>query len=507
MVACPATKRQPKSQKPVVLYVPDYFTPQSHLSDGFKHLEEESWYILDLIRRRHIQERAPLDEYVGILAELLRLVIPARGLLPRVEAGVGEPKQPPDYKALLIDLQFNGAIDCDDHFDPGFKSTGYRLTPSLRGAYHGKRVTNPDLLARIKGYTDKEHKQVKHPIHIHLKRYASQIEIDGDAARRRIEQLSAKTNRNYSSEYLAVEAIERRETHFVVDDYGRRVHTQVSSLNKHLRPFLRFQGQTLVNHDIKNSQPFFLGLILLNLMAAQDKKANWYNMGGMGESLDELTQFSRFHLPAERKPFATFLPPIEPFPQRKKGEGEGEGGNASHILFTDPPSEHLEATPETTYGEIRKSLPYPHSLVSYLDDCRRGVLYEKLMAVTGFSRAKVKARLWKDVLFGKRTDICLAKAMHQLYPFVVNAVREMKKGTETDRHKLTSLLLQRQESALIIGKVATRLMLEHKHVPIWTIHDSILTTQEHSPLIQQVMRECFEAYGVQPSIQVEDYGK
>src|SRR5438094_664224 len=112
------------------------------------------------------------NEYVGILAELLRLIIPARGLLPRT----GDPNQPPDYKALLLDLQANGAIESVNHYVPGFHATGYRLAPDLRGRYHGREVTDPDLLARLREYADKEDRRVKFPVHAHLKRWLSRIE-------------------------------------------------------------------------------------------------------------------------------------------------------------------------------------------------------------------------------------------------------------------------------------------------------------------------------------------
>ena len=101
----------------------------------------------------------------------------------------------------------------------------------------------------------------------------------------------------------------------------------------------------------------------------------------------------------------------------------------------------------------------------------------------------------------------MARTMSRLYPSVMAAIHDMKSGTEKDRHKISAMLLQRQESSVVLGRIATRLMLEHKDIPIWTIHDSILTTRQHSPLILRIMTETFEAFGVLPTIRVEDYGQ
>jgi hypothetical protein len=59
---------------------------------------------------------------------------------------------------------------------------------------------------------------------------------------------------------------------------------------------------------------------------------------------------------------------------------------------------------------------------------------------------------------------------------------------------------------VVLGRIATTIMLDHPKVPIWTIHDSILTTPEHSDLILETMRGEFTSIGVVPTIRVENYG-
>ncbi len=486
------------------LYVPDYFDPRMHLSPDLQCLEEEAWYVLHLIRQRHISERVAMSEFVGILAELLRLVIPARGLLPRPSEG---PRLPPDYQVLLRDLESNGAIDCNHSYKPGEFATGYRLSPQLRGKYHAKRVTSHRLIERLADVAEKEKKQVKHAIHTHLKRWCSKIEIDG-AAHKSLDRLSAETGQAYSSDRTAIEAIERREgaVGFHVDDFGRRVHTKVSGLNKLLRPYLRYKGQSLVNHDIACSQPFFLALMLINAEQIKVRKANWWNLGGLLECGNEFSPFKKFQLPKARKPYSTFLPPVEPFSL----ETPTPPGPPPYSVRTEF-LESLEADGKRVYDDSENfSDPHfsaPPSLVNFLTDCASGRLYDILAIEANQTREQIKERLFGETLFCKiGGERGLAKTVEVLYPYVMTAIRDMKRGTETDRHKISAMLLQRQESAVVLGRICSRIMHERPDVPLWTIHDSILTTAEHSGLILQTMRETFQELGVVPTIRVEDYG-
>ncbi len=57
-----------------------------------------------------------------------------------------------------------------------------------------------------------------------------------------------------------IDLIRDRSWIFVADRFSRRIHTNLTQLKRELRAGLRVAGQPLVQIDIKNSQPLFIGL-------------------------------------------------------------------------------------------------------------------------------------------------------------------------------------------------------------------------------------------------------
>jgi hypothetical protein len=70
--------------------------------------------------------------------------------------------------------------------------------------------------------------------------------------------------------------------------------------------------------------------------------------------------------------------------------------------------------------------------------------------------------------------------------------------------KELSRQMQRAESALMIGEVCGRLTRQYPHVPVLTIHDSILTPRRHLATVIRIIREEFDRLGVQPELRAED---
>ena len=59
----------------------------------------------------------------------------------------------------------------------------------------------------------------------------------------------------------AIEFIRDKHFFFHLCDYGR-VHTNLTNLNGNLRKYLMYKGESLVNLDIRNSQPLVFASIL-----------------------------------------------------------------------------------------------------------------------------------------------------------------------------------------------------------------------------------------------------
>jgi uncharacterized protein (UPF0371 family) len=63
--------------------------------------------------------------------------------------------------------------------------------------------------------------------------------------------------------------------------------------------------------------------------------------------------------------------------------------------------------------------------------------------------------------------------------------------------------MQRAESGFVYDCVVRRLMEHHREIPVIVIHDSIMTTEEHCPLVRRVFKEEFERIGLRPTIKTE----
>jgi hypothetical protein len=127
----------------------------------------------------------------------------------------------------------------------------------------------------------------------------------------------------------------------------------------------------------------------------------------------------------------------------------------------------------------------------------QGVLYDYIMNFTGEKdRDKFKERLFRETFFGKR----VSKSFLALFPSVAEKLLDIKKE---DYRKL-AWMMQRVESDLIVNKICRKIMEEYGYdVFIATIHDSILTTEEHVNKIKTVMIDEFGKVGLSPSIRVE----
>lgn len=71
------------------------------------------------------------------------------------------------------------------------------------------------------------------------------------------------------SDMIAVDMIHNKQF-FHEPDRNGRFHTNLTNLNSDLRKFLRFRGKSIVGTDIRNSQPFFFALVLMDRFKGKD---------------------------------------------------------------------------------------------------------------------------------------------------------------------------------------------------------------------------------------------
>jgi hypothetical protein len=226
------------------VFNPSGFDPATALQRDLKKYGDCARYFLHtIIMRGQVSGRADADEFVMIKAELMRYYFPGND----------------HYKKVRDRLVSGGSIECDGNYVKGQKAFGYRLGKVLRGMRHQRvEITNRTLKEKIQARCP-QWIEAPEPVHQHLQKNLSELEIDYSAA---LDDLLHDDQFSPSDE-TAIQMIRDREFFFYVCDYGR-VHTNLTNLKSSMRRFLTHRERPLVNLDIRNSQPLFFGVLLMD---------------------------------------------------------------------------------------------------------------------------------------------------------------------------------------------------------------------------------------------------
>ena len=113
------------------------------------------------------------------------------------------------------------------------------------------------------------------------------------------------------------------------------------------------------------------------------------------------------------------------------------------------------------------------------------------------TRDDFKRALFADVFYGRvvvNTPITHLFEVH--HPEILQWIRSQKACDYADLARR----MQREESDMMIGAVARRLMEHHPEVPFYTVHDSITTVQEHGKLVGRILKEEYKRAGLHPAL-------
>jgi hypothetical protein len=147
----------------------------------------------------------------------------------------------------------------------------------------------------------------------------------------------------------------------------------------------------------------------------------------------------------------------------------------------------------------------PDDLRRYLQITERAQFYEHMMRALGIpinkpNRDAFKEDFFRKVFYCKPTYYTRErKAFLAEFPTVLEHITRLKQ----DDPRNAPLALQRAESEFVIGIVCKRLLKDSPETPLWTIHDSIMTTASRGDFVRQAMEEEFAKLGVHPRLRIE----
>jgi len=379
---------------------------------------------------------------------------------------------PSKVQATLTALLIGKVIERDGIYWPKVvdpigrgKPLGYRLAEPYRGTLRRVEVVSRRFAAKLLAHRIRYRGEPiseydLDAVHRHLLDWLRRTRIDHEAAytivdgaiaqpitlgkRRRgrlVGQYLRHNEARRAAMKLTVDQVRHSEADFAVCRYGR-VHTPITRMFSGAREALSINGHGLINLDVRNSQVVFLALLMIEHYGwkCQDiANCNSYGGGVLAAS----------------------LPAVE-----------------CGVL-----------------GSFADAFRFIALVVN-------GVVYDHLMSLSGSTdRSGFKSRFFADVLYGDDSqrytrESPLARLFATEFPTVHRFIRMQKR----DNYANLARLMQIRESDFIIGAVCGRLLRDYPHVPILTIHDSILTPEAHANVVQRIMMEEFRRLGIEPSI-------
>ena len=461
--------------KPEHVYVPESFDPKTALPPDLQKHADSARYFLHRIIWGNVQKARTLEGYVPLKFDYLKDVIPSRALKP--------------LKTALID---NGVIECDGYYQEGVKSLGFRLTPEYRAARITRIALAGKTATKLATVRRAEAKKLRLPVHRYLRNHLNQLEIDLPLALSLL-----RDHPHFDMVKIPVEQIALKELSPSVCRFGR-FHSALTRCPKKVRRALHVQGERLVGIDIANSQPLFLGLILINFRRYGRKCFAFVSFTNTSsnpyKTIEELISDTVLPFPEQEIfPSSSTSPiPTASITTRKARSKEKESLNdRGFTTQTIAPKQKL-----VNKGNLKADER------EYVQLCESGQLYETLMeAMEVMSRRWIKEQFF-GVIYGKnQVQSELKTRFRELFPNVAAVIQELKRKD----YRFLPCLMQNLESHFIINMVCGRLMTELPQAPVFTIHDSILTTRRYVDRVEATLREEFTRLGLSPTLHSECY--
>lgn len=397
-----------------------------------------------------------------------------------------------DYLSYLDYLLLTGVLETNDQYVQGKQSKGYRFTekyanaPLVRYDYPAF-LQSPDNVASFQEeiYNKETGNFVYNPIldfpYLSYWYSTKGLQIDEEAALNYAYQVMQKKiskgiqswdiNRDKSrnnlikrknplTQYHAalynINSIAIGDYKVSIDSNVHRLHSVITNLQKDYRRFLSYNGQKLVNIDISNSQPYLLCLLLNPSFWNKDSDI-LLNIGMLSQNIQGMIQ-----------------------------------------------EEHLS---EIYKYVLSLSTCHDTALENYIQTASQGKVYEYMQEIinkrenVNLKRDDIKTMILTTLFSKNRFMPIYKRYFKQNFPQIYELIRLVKK----DNHETLACILQNIESEIILHRCCFKIWDENNHqIPIFTIHDSICTTEGDEECVYNTMFQTLtENIGFPPHIKIE----
>jgi hypothetical protein len=256
---------------------------------------------------------------------------------------------------------------------------------------------------------------------------------------------------------IKLEDVENKNYPFKLSNSNLRFHSNLTSLKKELRQFVQVNGKKLVEIDMKSSQPYILSTILNDYFT--NSTENGYNLFTIFPELYD-------HLHNLKK----FIPTNTP-------------ERTEYILG-------IHFTPESK-NNLQNFINYNFENDFYENILKNGRLKSNSKELNQKLNSKGRSYIKRNImnyLFERnddfKSDNLVVEKIDSLFPELGDYITRFNSYYTNSTF---SYLLQRTESYIILKKVCGYINEYYPQIPFFTIHDSILTTEEFSIEVKKIM--------------------
>jgi len=336
----------------------------------------------------------------------------------------------------------------------GQASYKYSFAPEYKSRYLSIPLHNQKLIQRIELAQESLRKEASRSIRKRSEqvRYLRKLTIASGFTEVLESAYSVNTDQ-YNFILGSATRIMNEDIFYSVDETSGRFHSNITTLAKGLRPYLRVNGEPLLNLDIKNCQPYLSTIILTN-----PGKVSWMTEN---PAFALLLQTLKVSLKQDVKDYINYV----------------ISGTLYEFLMQEFLSEGLILTRDKTKMQVLRIL---------------------------FARN----RMPKDETNKKCRQIFKDRfpTVHRIF----SKVRGSDRGDKFHNFKRFAILLQRIESYLILDVILKRIYRELPGTIAITIHDSVMTgvlTNNIEAVRKIMIDELTSFIGFPPQIKIEENKK
>lgn len=441
-----------------------------------KFIEDGMVYFLSLLTIDNYYHYKFKDGFRKLNNDILEFVI-----------GKGERKsRTAEIKRIL---RSHGVIEIKTH-RKGHYSQSFRLTETYNTGKIKRIPLSDRIQLKLMEYKDRKKKSKeiveKDYSHLFLQFEKHSIEVDFENANIFLKDLFnkilTKTNRvhnfkdntldslyNYTGRTVSLlNDLQHKNYRYSVSESNNRLHSNLTSLPRILRPFIQIDGKPIGEVDIKSSQSYILSTILTDEFMNNEK--NNYNLEIIHPQLKQIILDSKHFIVSNKVSNPHFV--LGVFLNDEKFKGLKR-----YIDFD-----------------------FRNDYYQFLIDEGLRLFPEFMVRHKGFvnGRDYVKKHIM-NYLFDRnllnRDNNPVVQLMNLIFPEISNYVEQFILYIGKTEF---SSLLQRTESYLILDNVCVEIVKKNKDIPYFTIHDSIISTQEHLDTISNIVFETMKSVTGKP---------